>query len=115
MASEEPGGKPPSKPPRGSYLPTWGRLAEFVLNMLKLESSVEALKKDNQELDQRIRELQKQVYEQSGQLKVLSDFVNKALEDHVRSTAEEAAVRAFERMATFAALLPEQNQGEEDK
>lgn len=106
MASEEPGSKPSSNPARTPYLPTWGRLGEFVLNLLKLENSVETLKKENQELDHRVQELQKQVYEQSGQLKVLSDFVNKALEEQVRSKAEEAAVRAFERMATFSALIP---------
>ena len=115
MGSKEPGEEPPTKPQKTRHLPTWGRIGEFVLNILKLEGNVEALQKDNKELDKRVQALQRQLDEQAGKLEILSDFVTKALEDRVRSQAEEAAIRAFERMATFAAMLPERNQSEEDK
>lgn len=115
MSSDDSNAKPAAKSSKRQYLPTWGRLGEFVLNILKLEGAVEALKKENKELDERIQTLQRQVDEQGGKLDVLSSFVTKVLEDKIRSQAEEAAIRALERMATFAAMLPERNQDEEDK
>ncbi len=115
MGSKESGEEPATKPQKTPYLPTWGRIGAFVLNILKLEGNVEALQKDNKELDKRVQALQRQLDERAGKLEILSDFVTKALEDRVRAQAEEAAIRAFERMATFAALLPERNQSEDDK
>lgn len=56
-------------------------------------------------MEQRILALQRQVDDQAGQLKVLSEFVTKALEDRVQTRAEQAAIRAFERMATVSGLL----------
>jgi predicted RNase H-like nuclease (RuvC/YqgF family) len=87
-------------------LPSWRRIGEFIRNILRLERSVEALKKENRELEQRVGTLQRQVDEQAGQLRVLSDFVSKALDERVESRAEEASIRAFERMASIAGLKP---------
>ena len=91
----------------GQEILSWRRFAEFIRNVLRLERSVEALKKENAELDQRIGALQRQFDEQTGQLRVLLDFVNKALDERVESRAEEAAIRAFERMVSLAGLGPE--------
>ena len=80
---------------------SWRRIGEFVRNILRIERSVEALKKENQEFEQRVSALQRQVDEQAGQLRVLLEFVNKALDERVASRAEEAAIKAFERMAAL--------------
>jgi peptidoglycan hydrolase CwlO-like protein len=96
---------PPQKRPK-RYFPAWSEIAEFVLSTLELKRSVDALKKENRELDRRIAALQRQFDERTGHLKALSDFVNKALEERVEARAEEAALRAFERMATIAGIIP---------
>jgi len=62
---------------------SWRRFGEFVRNILRLERSVEALKKENAELDARFAALQRQFDEQTGQLAVLLEFVNKALDERV--------------------------------
>jgi predicted RNase H-like nuclease (RuvC/YqgF family) len=97
MSDNTPETKSPP-PARQKLLPGWGQIGDFILNLLRLEGAVDALKKENQELDQRVLTLQRQVDEQAGQLKVLSDFVHKALEESVQRRAEEAAIRALERM-----------------
>jgi hypothetical protein len=104
MAADEASSRP--ELPKGSEnaLPSWRRVGEFVRNVLRLERSVEALKKENAELDRHVSTLQRQVDDQAGQLKVLVDFVNKALDERVDSRAEEASIRAFERMASLAGL-----------
>ncbi len=115
MTTDE-GGKQ-ARPPKEweKELPSWRRIGEFVRNILRLERSVEALKAENKELDQRVGVLQRQVDEQAGQLKVLLDFVNKALDERVASQAEEAAIRAFERMASAAGLSPAKKPRRKDK
>ncbi len=101
MAGEEESTRPrPPEKTRDKDIISWRRVGEFIRNILRLERSVEALKKENTELDKRVRTLQRQVDEQAGQLKVLLDFVNKALDER----AEEASIRAFERMASLAGL-----------
>ncbi|HEX9905232.1 MAG TPA: hypothetical protein VGA77_09735 [Propylenella sp.] len=104
MSGAESGG--PAKQPKGRELdlPSWRRIGEFVRNILRLERSMEALSVENRELDQRVGALQRQVDEQAGQLKVMLDFINKALDDRVEARAEDAAIRAFERMASAAGL-----------
>jgi len=96
-------------------LPSWRRIGEFVRNILRLERSVESLRKENSELDQRVGALQRQVDEQTGQLKVILDFVNKALDDRVEARAEEASIRAFERMASAAGLKTGKRTRRKDK
>lgn len=67
---------------------------------------MDALKEENRKLDARIAAMQRQLDEQTGQLRILSEFVNKAMEEQVEARAEEAAVRAFQRMATIAGIEP---------
>jgi hypothetical protein len=112
-------GAPPDPPTKAESVVrdvvSWRRLGEFVRNILRLERSVEALKAENTELDQRIGTLQRQLDEQTGQLTVLLDFVNKALDERVESRAEEAAIRAFERMALLAGLETGRKPGGKEK
>jgi len=111
MGADETGAKPPAAR-RQKLLPSWGRIGDFVLNVLRLEGAVESLKKENVELDRRVLALQRQVDEQAGQLRILSEFVNKALEESVKRRAEEAAVRALERMAPLIGLpAPKDEEG----
>ena len=86
----EPGGEKPQKSPEGSALPTWRRIGEFIRNVLTLERTIEALKKDNQRLDERVDILQRQVDDQTGQLKVLMEFVRGALDDRIESRIRRA-------------------------
>lgn len=93
---------PPTTAPEqveGDSLPTLRRIAEFIRNVLRLERNIESIKQENQFLKDRIETMQRQLDEQSGQLKVLVDFVTRSLDDKVAARAEEAAIRAFERMA----------------
>jgi len=101
---EESSSEPTPKKQLEQDLPSWRRIGEFIRNILRLERSVEALKKENSELDQRVAALQRQVDEQAGQSKVILDFINKALDERVEARAEEASIRAFERMASIAGL-----------
>ncbi len=107
MTTEGSGGlsSPParSEAHEGEIL-SWKRFGEFIRNILRLERSVDALKRENADLDQRLAALQRQFDEQTGQLSVLVEFVNKALDERVESRAEEAAIRVFERMASLAGL-----------
>jgi chaperonin cofactor prefoldin len=115
MTSEEAGGKSDSLKDLKDEIPSWRRIGEFVRNVLRLERSVEALKKENGELNQRVGALQRQVDGHAGQLKVLVDFVNKALDERIESRAEEASIRAFERMASVAGLKTGKRARRKDK
>ncbi len=107
---------PPAKSERlEEEILSWRRFGEFIRNILRLERSVEALKKENAELDRRFAALQRQFDEQTGQLTVLLEFVNKALDERVESRAEEAAIRAFERMASLMGLGLGKRPGREDQ
>ena len=115
MTAEESGSQQSPPTEWEQNLPSWRRVGEFIRNILRLERSVESLRVENKELDQRVAALQRQVDEQSGQLKVLLDFINKALDERVESRAEEASIRAFERMASIAGLSPGKRPRRKDK
>lgn len=115
MTTGEEPGRPGLSKELESEIPSWRRIGEFVRNVLRLERSVEALKQENAELNQRVGALQRQVDEQAGQLKVLVDFVNNALGERIDSRAEEASIRAFERMASLAGLAPDKKQRKKEK
>jgi hypothetical protein len=91
---------PPSsrKPSREWTLPSLGEINEFVLNVKQLEQSFKSLKPENEHLRADSARLQRQVDEQSGQLKVLLGFVHTSLRDQVEITAEKAAVRLFQQV-----------------
>lgn len=95
---------PPSGRSPSAYLPSIGRVLDFVRNILQLERSVEQLKKDNQDLEERMQRLQRQVDEQTGQLNVLVDFVTRSLDDRVAARAQDAALRAIGRFIEAADL-----------
>jgi hypothetical protein len=106
MPSDESGHAPPSPKQPKRHFPSWDQIGDFVLSTIQLKRSVDALKDENRKLDERIAAMQRQLDEQTGQLRILSEFVNKAMEERVEARAEEAAVRAFERMAAIAGITP---------
>ncbi len=75
------------------------RIIEFVQNILRLERTVEALKKENKELTQRVKVLQEQVLAHEGELKVLLQFVQKALDSAIETRTKKIAIAVFETMA----------------
>ena len=55
MSGEQGEVQPTSQPGESeSDLPSWRRIGEFIRNILRIERSVEALKKENQEFEQRV-------------------------------------------------------------
>lgn len=74
------------------------RIVDFVQNVFRLESAVEALKKHDKALAERIELLQQQVLAHEGELRVLLQFVHKALDSTIELRAEKVAIGVFERM-----------------
>ncbi len=89
---------PTQKPPRDWPLPSWSKISEFVLNVIQLERSFKSLKAQNEQLTADLAQLQRQVDEQGGQLKVLLGFVQTSLREQMETSAEKAAARFFERL-----------------
>ena len=106
--------EPGTSQPKGPRfpLPSWNKLGEFLvnINIMQLERSVEALKEQNKQLNSQVLSLQRQVDEQSGELKVLVSFVHTSLRDQIDARAERALVKVLERMSSssddFAPSLP---------
>ncbi len=99
MTSDQPGEHRAVPVARDQDRTSWRRrIVEFVQNVLRLEGTVAALKEENKEISRRIEALQKQVLAHEGQLKVLLQFVDKALDSAVESRAEKAAIGVFKRM-----------------
>jgi hypothetical protein len=71
-------------------------------NTILLQSAVEDLKAEIRHFNQRIDVLQRQVDEQSGQLKILSNFVDRTLHERVGLRIEEAVKRTIDRRASKA-------------
>lgn len=82
-------------------LPSLRKLGEFLANVLTLERSVDALKDRIKSLEADLQRLQRQVDEQSGELKVLVTFVHSSLRDQIEGRAERAAIRVLERLASM--------------
>jgi hypothetical protein len=64
-----------------------------------IETTIEDVKQRVEALGQQVGSLQKEFENHSGQLKVLSDFVNRALAERADLRVDEAVERALERKA----------------
>jgi hypothetical protein len=95
---------------KGLTLPSLRKLGEFLANVLTLERSVDALKDRTKSLEAEVHRLQRQVDEQSGELKVPVTFVHSSLRDQIEGRAERAAIRVFERLASMQGDEPQQSQ-----
>ncbi len=74
----------------------------ILVNIMQLERSVEVLKEQNKQLNTQVLALQRQVDEQSGELKVLVSFVHTSLRDQIDARAERALIKVLERMNSSA-------------
>jgi predicted metal-dependent hydrolase len=100
MIAGESGGRPVVPNAEDQERLSWRRrIVDFVQNVLRLESAVGALKKDAKVLAERIALLQEQMLTHEGELRVLLQFVHKALESAIESRAEKVAIGVFERMS----------------
>jgi hypothetical protein len=67
------------------------RIGEVIRTILGLVESVAQLKEKNDALAAKVEELRREVDQQSGQIRVLLEFVRGALNDRVDQRAEAAA------------------------
>lgn len=74
------------------------RFGEFVSRLLKLEGTVGSLKEENKQIRKELRAVQQQLDAQSGQLKVLAEFVRGATSAQVEATATKTAIKTVESM-----------------
>jgi predicted transcriptional regulator len=79
-----------------------GKAWEWAKNILTLERKVADLEKRNRELTAQVEKLQEQMIEQTGQLKIMVEFIKSAIDDKVALRAEEAVVRTLERIETLS-------------
>jgi chaperonin cofactor prefoldin len=100
-ASEEANTQRAATKAKSLPLPSLRKIGEFLVNVLTLERSIEALKDRKKSLEAEVQRLQRQVDEQAGELKVLVTFVNSSLRDQIEGRAERAAIRVIERLASM--------------
>jgi len=81
---------PPGKRPAVG-LPSWKSVIEFLTAIADLRRTVDGLKDSNKSLREDVTRLQRQVDEQSGQLKVLLGFVQNSLDEQIDRRASRAA------------------------
>jgi hypothetical protein len=90
----------PAEEPGTGFWPDWltpRRAAEFIRNVIHLESSVKQIQEDNRELRSNIVQLQKQLTEQNAKLLVLVDFVKQTLVERIDTRAELTVRRILDR------------------
>jgi predicted RNase H-like nuclease (RuvC/YqgF family) len=101
--SDQPAEQGTSQPKGPRFpLPSWNKLGEFLVNIMQLGRSVEVLKEQNKQLNTQVLALQRQVDEQSGELKALVSFVHTSLRDQIDARAERALIKVLERMNSSA-------------
>lgn len=84
--------------------PSWSKIRQWVTKVMALERKVGDLERKNSELSERLTILQEQMNKQSGQFEILLDFVKSSMDDKMAARAEEAALRALERLDSLGAL-----------
>ena len=87
-------GDTPPEPRSGTVVSLLRRIGEAARLIFGLVDSVDQLKAKNEALTKRFNELRRDFDEQAGQVKVLMQFLQSALNDRMRVEAE-AAVRAI--------------------
>ena len=87
-------------------LPSWRRVADFFLTVVQLERSYEALKTENQSLKSRIAALEADVADHTGQLRILSAFLQSAVREATNANMEQAVARQIEKLTGRWSLPP---------
>lgn len=78
-------GPEPKGPSRAWSIPSWRRIGDFIVTIAQLERSYQSLKAENDRLNDDLRNLRREVDKHSGQLDVLTHFVQAALDRQVGS------------------------------
>lgn len=92
-------GDPPKKPQDKTFpLPSWKKIAEFVVGVFQLQRSVKKLEEQNEALRAQIERLQRQSDEQAGQLRTILHLIESTVHERAARTAEQAAVRAIQKL-----------------
>lgn len=88
---------PPPAPEASSKFPlSLKRIGEFVAKVLRLERNVVALTARIERLQEHNDRMQRQLDEQTGQLKQLSQFLHDTLNERIDARAERAALQLIE-------------------
>lgn len=93
-AAPEPGGKE-------RFPFSWKKIGEFITNTIRLEREVSGLRDKIKKLEHQTSSMQRQLDEQSGQLKQLGSFVHTALHERVDTRAEQAAMNLVGRLMAY--------------
>jgi energy-coupling factor transporter ATP-binding protein EcfA2 len=83
---------------KGWKIPSLSRFGEYIKKLLELEGTVASLKAENKQIRKELGAVSQQVNEQSGQLKVLADFVRMATNAQVEAVAAKTAMKTVESM-----------------
>ena len=67
---------------------------------MHLRRSVNTLNEQNKRLEEQIAQLQRQVDEQGGEIKILIEFVQTSLRNEIETRAERAAIDMIDRLIT---------------
>ena len=83
--------------------PSWRRIADFILTVAQLERSYQALKAENQSLKLRVAVLEADVADHTGQLRILTAFLQTAVKDFTTANfttanMEQAVARQIEKL-----------------
>ena len=80
-----------TSPTKSNVVPMLRRIGDVVRTVFGLVDSIEQLKAKNDVLTAKVDELQREVDQQAGQVKVLLEFVRRALDERVEKRAEAVA------------------------
>jgi len=83
---------------KGWKMPSLSRFGEYLKRLLELEGTVASLKAENRQIRKESHAVSQQVNEQSGQLKVLAEFVRVATSAQVEAIATKMAIKTVESM-----------------
>jgi len=81
---------------KGWKIPSFRRLGDFFKRLLELEGTVSSLREENKQMRKELNAVQHQLNEQSGQLRVLAEFVKMATSAQVEATATKSAIKTVE-------------------
>jgi hypothetical protein len=82
------------------WLPSPKKVGEFVLAVFDFKRTVESMKKQNEQLHEDVKRLQRQVDDQAGQLKTIQQFVQTAIYEHAAMSGERAALSLVQQLLT---------------
>lgn len=98
MADETKTSDQTAKDTKGKFPFSLTKIAAFISNMFRLDRDVTTLTEKCKRLEEKTAQMQRQLDEQSGQLKQLSQFLHDTLYDRIDTRAEKAALGLIENI-----------------